>query len=102
MLFLRFFAQNIDCGYTEEPPCQCEFNEYPQSIFWINKRKKNRYTPINPSLYTERQKKPDTYIWIHNRKTRCAIKYRFIQHGRQIISTPFGCKNPRFQLIPFL
>ena len=37
------FAQNIDCGYTLEPP------RYPQSIFW-SKNKKNRYTPAYPSF----------------------------------------------------
>ena len=39
------FAQNIDCGYTLEPPCRGGSNEYPQSMFWIN-NKKNRYTPV--------------------------------------------------------
>ena len=33
------FAQNIDCGYTLEPP-----RRYPQSMF-RSKNKKNRYTP---------------------------------------------------------
>ena len=27
------FAQNIDCGYTLEPPRRGGSNEYPQSIF---------------------------------------------------------------------
>ena len=26
-------AQNIDCGYSIEPPCTGGSNEYPQSIF---------------------------------------------------------------------
>ena len=43
------FAQNIDCGYTLEPPRRVGSNEYPQSMFW-NKNKKNRYTPANPSF----------------------------------------------------
>ena len=34
------FAQNIDCGYTLEPPRQGGSNEYPQPMFWI-KNKKN-------------------------------------------------------------
>ena len=41
------FAQNIDCGYTLEPPRRggrCDSNEYPQSMFWI----KNKYTPAYP------------------------------------------------------
>ena len=43
------FAQNIDCGYTLEPPQQGGSNEYPQSTFWC-KNKKNRYTHANPSF----------------------------------------------------
>ena len=26
-------AQNIDCGYSLEPPCRGSSNEYPQSMF---------------------------------------------------------------------
>ena len=40
------FAQNIDCGYTLEPPRRGGSNEYPQSMFWS----KNRYTPAYPSF----------------------------------------------------
>ena len=40
-------AQNIDCGYTLEPPRRGGSNEYLQSMFW-SKNKKNRYTPANP------------------------------------------------------
>ena len=43
------FAQNIDCGYTLEPPLRGGSNEYPQSMFW-SKNKKNRYTPANSSF----------------------------------------------------
>ena len=43
------FAQNIDFGYTLEPPCRGGSNEYLQSMFW-SKNKKNRYTPVNPSF----------------------------------------------------
>ena len=43
------FAQNIDYGYTFEPPRRGGSNEYPQSMFW-SKNKKNRYTPANPSF----------------------------------------------------
>ena len=48
---LNFFAQNIDCVYTLEPPRRGGSNEYPQSMFW-SKNKKNRkigiplYTPV--------------------------------------------------------
>ena len=43
------FAQNIDCGYTLEPPRRGGSNEYPHSMIWI-RNKKNRYTPTNPSF----------------------------------------------------
>ena len=44
-----FFAQNIDCGYSLEPPRRGGSNEYPQSMFW-SKNTKNRYTPAYPSF----------------------------------------------------
>ena len=44
------FAQNIDCGYTLEPPQRGGSNEYPQSMFW-SKNKKNMYTRVNPTFY---------------------------------------------------
>ena len=43
------FAQNIDCGYTLEPPWRGGSNEYQQSMFW-SKNKKNGYTPAYPSF----------------------------------------------------
>ena len=44
------FAQNIDCGYSLEPPRPRILGaEYPQSMFW-SKNKKNRYTPAYPSF----------------------------------------------------
>ena len=43
------FAQNINCGYTLEPPRRGGSNEYPQSMFW-SKNKKNRYTPAYPNF----------------------------------------------------
>ena len=42
----NIFVQNINCGYTLEPPRRGGFNEYPQSMFWI-KNKENRYTPVH-------------------------------------------------------
>ena len=32
-------AQNIDCGYSLEPPRRGGSNEYPQSMFWAEIRK---------------------------------------------------------------
>ena len=49
------FAQNIDCGYTLEPPRRGSSNLYPQSMFWI-KNKTNRYTPAYPSFAIQKYK----------------------------------------------
>ena len=41
MYMFEIFAQNIDCGYTLEPPRRGGSNKYPQFMFWI-RNKKNR------------------------------------------------------------
>ena len=45
MIFLMF-AQNIDRGYTLEPPRRGGSNEYPQSVFWTKKKKKKKKKKI--------------------------------------------------------
>ena len=43
-------AQNIDCGYSLEPPQRGGSNEYPQSMF-LNKTKKNNVYPCKSQFY---------------------------------------------------
>ena len=43
-------AQNIDCGYSLEPPRQGGSNEYPQSMF-LSRNKKNNVYPCKPQFY---------------------------------------------------
>ena len=43
-------AQNIDCGYSLEPPHRGSSNEYPQSVFWAEIRKNNVY-PFKPQFF---------------------------------------------------
>ena len=38
-LFLLFLLQNIDCGYSLEPPRRGGSNVYPQSMFLAKLRK---------------------------------------------------------------
>ena len=40
LLFFLFLLQNIDCGYSLEPPRRGGSNEYPQSMFWSKNMKK--------------------------------------------------------------
>ena len=43
-------AQNIDCGYSLEPPHPGGSNEYPQSMF-LSWNKKNNVYPCKPQFY---------------------------------------------------
>ena len=45
----HIFSQNIDCGYSLEPPRRGGSNEYPQSMLF-SKIIKIMYTPVNPSF----------------------------------------------------
>ena len=46
----RMSAQNIDCGYSLEPPRRGGSNEYPLSMF-LSKNKKNNVYPCKPQFY---------------------------------------------------
>ena len=48
--FFQISAQNIDCGYSLEPPRRSGSNEYPQSMF-SSKNKKNSVYPCKPQFY---------------------------------------------------
>ena len=43
-------AQNIDCGYSLEPPHRGGSNEYPQSLF-LSRNNKNNVYPYKPQFY---------------------------------------------------
>ena len=43
-------AQNIDCGYSLEPPRRGGSNAYPQSMF-LSRNKKNKVYPCKPQFY---------------------------------------------------
>ena len=43
-------AQDIDCGYSWEPPRRGGSNEYPLSMF-LSKNKKNNVNPCKPQFY---------------------------------------------------
>ena len=43
-------AQNIDCGYSLEPPRWGGSNRYPQSMF-LSRNKKNNVYPCKPQFY---------------------------------------------------
>ena len=43
-------AQNIDCGYSLEPPHRGGSNEYPQSMF-LSRNNENNVYPCKPQFY---------------------------------------------------
>ena len=43
-------SQNIDCGYSLEPPRRGGSNEYPQSMF-SSRNKQNNVYPCKPLFY---------------------------------------------------
>ena len=43
-------TQNIDCGYSLEPPRRGSSNEYPQSMILSRNKKKNVYPCKTPVL----------------------------------------------------
>ena len=46
-------AQNIDCGYSLEPPCRGGSNEYPQSMFWAEIWKISEFLSENFQVFFE-------------------------------------------------
>ena len=50
IFFFIFFAQNIDCGYSLEPPRRDGSNEYPQSMI-LSRNKTNNIYSCKPQFY---------------------------------------------------
>ena len=67
------FAQNIDCGYTLEPPRRGGSNEYPQPMFWSKKKRK-----IRIPLHTWRggsNEYPQSMFWSKKKKNTYTPAY---------------------------
>ena len=50
LIFFLISVQNINCGYSLEPPRLSGSNEYPQSMF-LSRNKKNNVYPCKPQFY---------------------------------------------------
>ena len=48
--YFHISDENIDCGFSLEPPRWGGSNEYPQSIF-LNRNKNINVYPCNPQFY---------------------------------------------------
>ena len=49
LIFFHISAQNIDCGFSLEPPWRGGPNEYPQSMF-LSRNKKNKVSHCKPQF----------------------------------------------------
>ena len=80
--FFHISAQNIDYGYSSEPPRRGGSNEYPQSMF-LSKNKKNNVHPWKPQFYCIKVRFkevkiiqlcfPDMCTWSLEGRRRCLI-----------------------------
>ena len=73
-------AQNMDCGYSLEPPRRGGSNEYPQSMF-LSRNKKNNVYPCKPQFTNEY---PQSMFLSRNKKNNvypCKPQFYFIKVG---------------------
>ena len=54
-LFFLFLLQNIDCGYSLEPPRRGGSNVYPQSMFWSKNKKNIKVFVAKFSIFTAKK-----------------------------------------------
>ena len=81
------FAQNIDCGYSLEPPRRGSSNEYPQSMFSRRNKNKNNVYPCKPQFY---------YIKVGFKGVKTSTdKLYFCAEIRKIMYSPV---NPSFTI----
>ena len=57
-MFFNIFAQNIDCGYTLEPPQRADSNKYTQSVL----DKKDYPCTVCPQFYYIKAGSKGVYI----------------------------------------
>ena len=55
-------AQNIDCGYSLEPPRRGGSNEYLQSMFWAEIRKISEFQSFLPEIFQFLEVKFSIYL----------------------------------------
>ena len=78
-------AQNIDCGYSLEPPHRGGSNEYPQSMF-LNRNKKNNVYPFKPQFYYIKVELRGSELYNH---VSMMLLYRFVKRALEgLISGP--------------
>ena len=63
-IFFYISAQNIDCGFSLEPPRRGGSNEYQQSMF-LSRNKKIMYTPVNPTFTIQQWSLRESRLYRH-------------------------------------
>ena len=84
-------AQNIDCGYSLEPPRRGGSNEYPQSMF-LSRNNKNNVYPCKPQFY---------YIKVGFKGSKL-YRYVFVMSSLNFKSSVVFCHNDRSSQLTIL
>ena len=79
IIFL-IFAQNIDCGYSLEPPLRGGSNKYPQSMFWAEIWK------ISDFLY-------ENFLFLVVKFSICLNRHVFVMCIRNVGIFSLNCLN---------
>ena len=80
--FFHISAQNIDCGYSLEPPRRGGCNEYPQSMFWS--RNMNCGYSLEPPRRGGCNEYPQSIFWSRNMKNNvypCKPQFYYVKVG---------------------
>ena len=98
-------AQNIDCGYSLEPPRRGGSNEYPQSMFWAEIRKISefflsenfQFLEVKFSLYLNRHvfvMDPGKAVWCPGRSWPlsmcCKGQFHMTKLKQEYVGLPTG------------
>ena len=86
-IFFHISAQNIDCGYTLEPPRRGGSNGKPQSMF-LSRNKKNNEYPYKPLFYniTVGFKGSNLCRFIFVMETRIRARGEYLRHWQTTIN----------------
>ena len=98
-------AQNINCGYSLEPPRRSGSNEYPQFMFWADRGGSNEYPqsmfwaeirkimyiPVNPSFTIQKWGLRESKLY--RRVFVMQITHTRTKMGDSVLLSLFPCSN---------
>ena len=83
-LFFLFFAPNIDCGYSLEPPHRGGSNVYPQSMFGAKIRKISKIYQQNFQFLNLKTSLLIAWACFRNDNTQNITKVHYLQFNERM------------------